>query len=141
GQQLGNEERARQLRLWGDEEPAGEIVTDTSGLDLTYTEGRALHTLIRLLHETGYGPDGIYQGGRRRITPSSRQDVYSDTNGRVILPIIEFTPAQFLEAYGLKKTKSGRYPRAQQDAILEALDNLASTPRTIYYERRAGRER
>lgn len=116
-----SKEEARQLVL--SEPPAEPADIEITGLSLTVAEDKALSALQILLHRTGY------QGNLQATEVESA--IYQ---GRFTLPRLQFTPSEYLEAYGLKQHK-GKYRGWQREEALQALQLLAEKQRTIVYKR------
>ena len=101
-----------------------------AGLSLSLTENKALFALQKLLDKTNY--KGNIDG--RNATPenSFRYNGY--------LPRVQFTPAEFLEAYGLKRTMTGRgyqeFNNNERNEAMKALRALADRKFKILYERK-----
>jgi hypothetical protein len=101
---------------------------DVFGIDITQAQGLALHAIQALLTKTNYmgnipGAEMIDQG-------------FHFTG---YLPALEFTPAEYLEAYGLTKYQTGRgkdeYSSAERKEALEALVDLAKKSFLYVYKR------
>lgn len=126
-QKFGNRQRARQLLL-SEAVPADEAELEAkveqAGLDLSVSELKAVHALQVLLHRSDY------QGNDPGDSIHSDAFKYDGT-----VPRLRVTYSEYLEAYSLQRTPSGRWPRAQRDEALEALSSLAE-PRTVAYRRR-----
>lgn len=120
-QKFGQDRDSEQMLLWHEEEPDEPI--QVTGLDLSVSEDKALSAVQILLHKTGYL-------GNRPGTQASSSGL------QWTLPVVRATHAEYFEAYGLEKAGDGRYHGHQVEEALQALRNLAETPRTIYYERR-----
>jgi hypothetical protein len=101
-----------------------------AGLSLSLTENKALFALQKLLDKTNY--KGNIDG--RNATPENSFRY----NG--FLPRIQFTPAEFLEAYGLKRTMTGRgyqeFNNNERNEAMKALRALADRKFKILYERK-----
>jgi hypothetical protein len=125
-QKFGSSDRDLQLSLWEQEpeEDASSVTVTTSGLDLSVTEDKALSALQILLDETGY------QGNR---PPQEAESSRYRWRGK--LPRLEISFSEYFEAYGLTPAGDGYYHGRQVDEALQALRNLATEPRAIYYER------
>ena len=112
----------------------GEVRKDGSfnydGIDLSLSESKALFAIQKMLNKTNY------EGNAPARISEAKQ---SSFNYSGILPRITFTPAQFLEAYGLEKRKSSRgymeYSSAERTAALGALYNLSRRRFKIVYKR------
>jgi len=113
----------------------GEVRKDGSfnydGVDLSLSESRALFAIQKMLAKTNY------EGNAEPIELQAHQSSFNYT-GR--LPRITFTPAQFLEAYGLEKRKTSRgymeYSNSERTAALGALQNLSIRIFKIVYKRK-----
>ncbi len=114
----------------------GEVRKDGSfnydGIDLSLSEHRALFAIQKMLDKTNY------EGNAPARISDAEQ---SSFNYSGILPRITFTPAQFLEAYGLEKRKSGRgymeYGSNERKAALDALYSLSRRIFKIVYKRQS----
>ena len=112
----------------------GEVRKDGSfnydGLDLSLSESRALFAIQKMLAKTNY------EGNADPVELLAYQSSFNYT-GR--LPRITFTPAQFLEAYGLGKRKSSRgymeYSSAERANAFAALQSLSRRIFKIVYKR------
>jgi len=123
-QKFEDSSEARQLLL--SEVYTGEAGAEieVSGLDFSVSEDKAFSALQVLLDKTDY------RGNEPGLV------VYSeDYKGEYLLPRISMTFSEYLDAYGLKKSSSGRYSRAQRENALKALASLTE-PRRIVYERK-----
>ena len=105
---------------------AGENDTEieVSGLDFSISEDKAFSAIQVLLDKTDY------KGNEAPVFIHSE-----DYEGDYLLPRISMTFSEYLEAYGLKKSSSGRYSRGQREEALKALESLTQ-PRRIVYERK-----
>ena len=112
----------------------GEVRKDGSfnydGVDLSLSESRALFAIQKMLAKTNY------EGNAEPVELLAHQSSFNYT-GR--LPRITFTPAQFLEAYGLEKRKSSRgymeYSSTERANAFEALQSLSRRIFKIVYKR------
>lgn len=112
----------------------GEVRKDGSfnydGVDLSLSESRALFAIQKMLDKTNY------EGNADPVELLAHQSSFNYT-GR--LPRITFTPAQFLEAYGLGKRKSSRgymeYSSAERANAFAALQSLSRRIFKIVYKR------
>jgi len=111
----------RQLKL--SEVHNDETEIEISGLDFSISEDKAFSAIQILLDKTDY------KGNEPGMVIHSE-----DFRDSYLLPKLSMTFSEYLEAYGLKKSSSGRYSRAQRDKALEALESLTK-PRRIVYER------
>lgn len=128
-QLLGSRKRAKQLRLIPEEASPQDIVIDTSGLDLSLSELRALNAILLLLDKTDYQGNMPAKG----ITIEGH---YQDLGGYVTVPRLSFTFGEYFEAYGLERGKSGRYSMAQRRQAEAALERLHTERRELWYERK-----
>jgi hypothetical protein len=124
-QQFKDSQEARQLLL---SEGLGgaelEQETGRSGLNLTVSAGRALTALQKLLHRTDY------QGNIPGVPINSQAWKFQGT-----VPVLSIKYSDYFEAYGLKRSKDGRYHGALADEALKALTSLEQ-PRRICYTRK-----
>lgn len=123
-QKFEDTKETRQLLL--SEEYSGDEGTEVevTGLDLSVSEDKAFSALQVLLDKTDY------KGNLPGIS------IYlEDYKSSFVLPKLSMTFSEYLEAYGLQKSSSGRYSRAQRDDALRALESLTE-PRRIVYERK-----
>jgi hypothetical protein len=101
---------------------------DVIGIDITPAQEQALFGLQTLLTRTNY----------RGNLPGEMIDDRS-FRFRGYLPALEFTPAQYLEAYGLKKHLTGRgkeeYDYKDRAEALQALVDLAKKPFLFVYKK------
>jgi len=101
-----------------------------AGLSLSLTENKALFALQKLLDKTNY--KGNIEG--RDATPENTFH-YSG-----YLPRVQFNPAEYLEAYGLKRSTSGRgyqeFNSNERSEAMKALRSLADKKFKIIYERK-----
>jgi len=101
-----------------------------AGLSLSLTENKALFALQKLLDKTNY--KGNIEG--RDATPENTFH-YSG-----YLPRVQFNPAEYLEAYGLKRSTSGRgyqeFNSNERSEAMKALRALADRKFKIIYERK-----
>jgi len=106
---------------------------DVFGIDITQAQEQALHAIQALLTKTNYmgnipGTEIIDQG-------------FHFTG---YLPALEFTPAEYLEAYGLTKYQTGRgkdeYSSAERALALRALVDLARKSFLFVYKRHYWKE-
>ncbi len=99
------------------------------GIDISADEDRALFAVQRIFHQTGY--KGNVKG--REI-----DDKHFKYTG--LLPAIEFTPAQFLEAFGVKKYKTAQgkmvYDGRKRARAFKALMDLSKKPVLFVYKRK-----
>ena len=101
------------------------------GVILSLSENKALFALQRLLDKTNY--KGNLEG----------HDISADNNKFQFdgfLPRIQFTPTEFLLAYGLNRTKSKRgyqeFNSNERTEAMNALKSLADKKFKIVYERK-----
>ena len=112
----------------------GEIRKDGSfnedGILLSSSEHRALFAIQKMLDKTNY------EGNVPGIEYQAHQTAFNYSG---TLPRITFTPAEYLEAYGLEKRKTSRgfmeYSSSERKAALEALQILADKKFRIVYKR------
>ncbi len=105
-----------------------KITVQKIGLDLGTNHTQAIHAIQKMLNMTNY------LGNSEPATNAiGRQSPY---HGIIdYLPSIRFTPAEFLEAYGLKKNKKNQYNRNERDLALKALRDLNNLPFALFYQR------
>jgi len=88
------------------------------GLDISQAQNRALFAIQKLLTDTDY--KGNITGKKNYESPPF--------SFRGFLPALQFTPAEYLEAYGLKKRKTARgweeYSGEERRRALQALVDL-----------------
>lgn len=114
----------------------GELRKDGSfnydGLDLSVSEQRALFAIQKMLDKTNY------EGNAEPLNIEAHHTSFNFT-GR--LPRISFTPAEFLEAYGLEKRKTSRgfmeYSNAERANAFAALQSLSRRMFKIVYKRQS----
>lgn len=103
------------------------------GIDITQAQNQALHAIQALLTKTNY---------MGNIPGMEMIDAAFKFSGR--LPAIEFTPAEYLEAYGLTKYQTGRgkdeYSSAERALALGALVDLAKKSFLFVYKRHYWKE-
>lgn len=91
---------------------------ETAGLALSYTEGRALFAVQKLLDQTDYK---------------------GNTKPRFELPGLQVNSSEFLDAYGVKKyaTKRGKteWSGSERDTAINALERLATKQFLFVYDR------
>lgn len=101
-----------------------------AGLSLSLTENKALFALQKLLDKTNY--KGNIDG---RVATPENTFHYSG-----FLPRVQFTPAEYLDAYGLKRNTSGRgyqeFNSNERSEAMKALRSLADKKFKIIYERK-----
>lgn len=106
---------------------------DVFGIDITLAQEQALHAIEALLTKTNY---------MGNIPGTEMIDAGFKFSGR--LPAIEFTPAEYLEAYGLTKYQTGRgkdeYSSAERALALGALVDLAKKSFLFVYKRHYWKE-
>ena len=120
-QKFGNKERVRQLLLTeGMEGTELDNQIEITGLDLSVTEDKALHAILRLLDGTGYKGNMPPE----EITPRGYRE-------RISLPRLQISWSEYLEAYGLSSQTKGK-GRLEAIEALEALQKL----RRVAYRRR-----
>lgn len=101
-----------------------------AGLALSLTENKALFALQKLLDKTNY--KGNIDG--KEASPGNSFQYVGN------LPRIQFTPAEYLEAYGLNRSTSGRgyqeFNSNERSEAMKALRALANRKYKIIYERK-----
>jgi hypothetical protein len=101
------------------------------GLDNTKAQNQALFAVQKLFHETGY------QGNSQGKTLSKNDNSFKFMG---YLPAMKFTPAQYLEAYGVNKKESSRgkweYHSNERSEAMKALRELSQKKYLFYYERK-----
>jgi len=101
-----------------------------AGLSLSLTENKALFALQKLLDKTNY--KGNIES--RDATPENSFQYVGN------LPRIQFTPAEFLEAFGLRRNSSARgyqeFNSNERSEAMKALRALADRKYRIIYERK-----
>lgn len=99
------------------------------GIENTKAQNRALFAIQTLLDEKNY----------KGNLPSKKIRSYAFKK-KIELPIIKFTPAQYLKAYGVKKYKSARgkseFCCNEREIAKQALLDLASKRFLLIYERK-----
>ncbi len=104
---------------------------DEGGIDLSLSEQKALFAIQKMLDKTDY------EGNTPK--PHKTQSDLNTFNYTGTLPRITFTPAQFLEAYGLERKKTARgfmeYSSSERKAALDALKSLSVKRFKIIYKR------
>ncbi len=93
---------------------------ESSGLDLTVSEMKALHALGQLLSATDHKGN--------RPGKAAELETYKWSGG---LPVLSFTRSQFFEAYGISRKGDGSYYGHQADEALEALRSLLTDRRRL----------
>lgn len=100
------------------------------GIDNTQAQNRALFAIQKLLYETNY--KGNLKGHEVGRDNSFKFKGY--------LPILKFTPAQYLEAYGVGKRETARgymeFNANERAEALQALRDLHDKRYLFYYERK-----
>lgn len=101
---------------------------ETIGFNLTYAQDRALHAVQVLLDDTDY------EGNAPMVKPKKARRYQFDGE----LPVMEIATADFLRAYGVKRTKTNRgwefSPQARRIAV-GALKDLSFDQYLIVYEK------
>jgi len=99
------------------------------GIDLTHAQSQALFAIQKLLEETNY----------KGNLPAEKLDGLNRFRFWGELPSLKFLPAQYLEAYGVKKyeTSRGKYEFSGEERkdALRALIDLAKKPHFFVYKR------
>ena len=100
------------------------------GLDLSLSESKALHALLKLLDKTSY---------RGNIEGTNIESDENRMNYSGVLPRITCTLTEYLEAYGLEKKHTNRgfnefSPQLREEAM-DALRSLARNRYTFVYKR------
>lgn len=105
-----------------------EKKVEVIGIDITPSQEQALHALQTLLTRTGY---------KGNLPSETIDDKGFKFRGR--LPALEFSPASYLEAYGLKKRLTARgkeeYSPEDRAQALQALVDLAKKQFLFVYKR------
>lgn len=121
-QKFGKSQR-EQLQLWeGHQGPPAEV--ETIGLDLSISQERALSAIQILADRTGY--KGNLPPRRGHSAPYQRD--YDR-------PVLAFTPAEYLEAYGLQRGPKNTFSSGRRAEAMQALESLSESW-TICYKRR-----
>ena len=101
------------------------------GIDNTQSENLALFAIQRLLSQTNY--KGNMEG----------KQLLNDENSfkfKGYLPFMKFTPAEYLEAYGVKKKQTSRkkleFNSNERTEAIKALRELSDKKYLLYYERK-----
>lgn len=123
-QKFKDSDKTRQLMLGETEGLELEASIDTSGLDLTVSEDRALHAIQVLLDKTGY------KGNIPGETITSTAFKYQG-----LLPRLSVTYADYFEAYGLEIRGDQYYLGSQAQEAIQALKSLTTTRRMSYVRR------
>ncbi|MBC7475951.1 MAG: hypothetical protein H7263_16840 [Candidatus Sericytochromatia bacterium] len=101
------------------------------GLDNTKPQNQALFAIQKLFHETGY------KGNSEGKTLNKDDNSFKFMG---YLPAIKFTPAQYLEAYGVTKKERARgkweYLSNERSEALKALRELSQKKYLFYYEKK-----
>jgi len=133
-QKIGHKPKPHQLGLFsnlldGTKKQIEAEGLKVAGIDISPDENQALFAVQKIFHKTGY--KGNVEG--REIA-----DEHFKYYGH--LPVIEFTPAQFLEAFGVKKYKTAQgkmvYDGRRRAEALEALMDLSKKPVLFVYKRK-----
>ncbi len=133
-QKLGRKKRGQQMSLDDLDTESREAVSQhkvtATGVDLTEAENKALFAIQNLLTETDYlgNVEGRELDGQGPFSYKS------------YLPSLKFSPAEYLEAYGVTKYQSERgymeFSNAERKIALRALATLSIKPFLIWYERK-----
>jgi len=136
-QKLGKKPPLKQTELpfdglrEGIQEEATKQSISVIGIDISEAQSQALHAIQALLTRTNYMgniPGEEMKGGGLGF------------NFTGYLPALEFTPAEYLEAYGLEKIQTGRgkaeYGGRERAQALGALVELATKPFLFVYKRK-----
>jgi len=136
-QKLGKKPPLKQIELpfdglrEGIQEEATKQSISVIGIDISEAQSQALHAIQALLTRTNYMgniPGEEMKGGGFGF------------NFTGYLPALEFTPAEYLEAYGLEKIQTGRgkaeYGGRERAQALGALVELATKPFLFVYKRK-----
>lgn len=117
-----------------DEDTKKDIINyqiNVVGIDNTHSQNMALFALQKLLHDTNY--KGNFEG----------KTLYKDENSFKFtgyLPFMKFTPAQYLDAYGVNKRQTARgkseYNSNERAEAFKALRELSDKKYLFYYERK-----
>ena len=136
GQKFGRVPTPAQRSLF--EEPevkrqADEWGIEVVGIDATKAQENALFALQRLFADTDYQGNRAGKDYDNEIRANPFK--FSGTT-----PILEFTPAQYLEAYGLNRTETPRgwleFSHAEKSEALQALQDLGNKRFLFYFERK-----
>jgi hypothetical protein len=104
-------------------------IQDVIGIDLTQAQGQALFAIQRLLQETEYR-------GNLPPEPYDGNNIWK-FSGK--LPVLKFSPAQYLEAFGVKKYQTARgymeFSGEERKDALKALIDLAIKQHIFVYKR------
>jgi hypothetical protein len=118
-----------EMQKFGTKPDPTQAIDRSIGLDLTYTEARALFAVQKMLDETNY---------KGNTTPVSFKDekdwMY---NGQ--LPCLKISTSEYLDAYGVVKHKTKRnkmeYSGSERTTATDALSRLAGKEFYFQYER------
>ncbi len=133
-QKWGHKPGPNQLRLFDKlQDETKKEIKDKSieviGIDITQAQNQALHAIQALLTKTNY------MGNIEGKEMEDRGFMFSG-----YLPALEFTPAEYLEAFGLQKYRSERgkeeYSGESRAQALGALVDLAKKSYLFVYKRR-----
>jgi hypothetical protein len=101
-----------------------------AGLDLSYSEERALFAIQRILDESDY------KGDRLDYDASKGKTYHYDG----MVPTLEFKTPKYLEAYGVKKEKSARqkmeFSSKGRKGAMKAIERLSQRRLLLFYEKR-----
>ncbi len=99
------------------------------GVELSYAENRALFAVQKLLDETGF------KGNARPLKLPHGNPYHSKKS----VPVLNVKIAEYLNAYGVRKTKTGRgkneYSAQGRRSALAALESLAKKKFLLVYKR------
>jgi len=111
-------------------EKAKENNIEVRGIELTTNQEKALHAIQTFLSRTNY--KGNAEGSKCKGENSFKFTGY--------LPAIKFTPAEYLEAFGLKKIKTKRgfmeFSGGEREEALKALSELHNKQFLFIYTRK-----
>lgn len=131
-QKFPNRKHARQLLLSEATLTENEVENELDRLGLVDDVGQikalaAIQKLLDRTHYQGNRPPGYF---------------YSQTRDATLpLPRLNFTTTEYLEAYGVRPGKDGRFPRQLRDEALKALKELTAPRRAVYKRARWQRDR
>jgi hypothetical protein len=129
-QKFQDTKKARQLLLHeGYSDHSLEVEAEAFGLNLTEAEDRALSAIQKLLDATGY------KGNR-----PGRDGYFAQYKAQGYVPKLAFTPAEYYEAFGLKKEEDGRFSSHQTELAMKALNSLAKPRRHGFKRKKSGED-
>ncbi len=106
-----------------------EYKIEVVGLDLSKSQEKAMFAIQSILSRTNY-----------KGNDKGKQISSVSMNYQGFLPSVKFTPAEYLDLYGVTKYKSGRgymeYSSGERSEALNALKDLAMNRYLIIYERK-----